>query len=139
MKTVIKFESTSRGAVYNPSLRIQSPTAMEIEKMTTQNIWVNLTPEIDISASLWILLGLENAQTSVHVPDESLTWALSARGVSPGGKPFPYIDEGAIMRAWLDSGAPLEWDGARPTPEKTIKNRQKLARDAAGRFCRATS
>ena len=139
MKTVIKFESTSKGAIYNPSLRIQSPTATEIEKMTTPAIWVNLDVEVAIPASLWILLGLKDAQTNVHVPAGSLTWALSARGVSPGGKPFPYVDEGAILRAWLDSGAPLEWDGARPTPEKIVENRQKLARDAAGRFCRATS
>lgn len=139
MKTTVIFASTTGGAIYDPHFTLPCPTAEQVEKMSRESSSITKDVQIVIPASLWILLGLNRHYTRVTVPEKSLNWTLSCSGLDIYGAPEIHIDESAIIRAWLDSGAPLKWDGANPTPEKTIKNRQKLARDAAGRFCRATS
>ena len=137
MKPEIKFTSAIGFAISNDHLIIKNPTTEDIEKMEQESVPVRIDVSIPVPAALIVLLGIE-PRTRVNVPSRSLTWALSARGVDANGWIVTHIDKGAIMYAWLDSGAPLKWDGARPTPEKIVENRQKLARDASGRFCRAT-
>ena len=139
MKTVIKFRSNASHAICEPQFKLSCPTAEQVERMTRESLFVGRDVQVDIPAALWVLLGLDQQTTCVTVPQESLNWALSCPDLDEYGSPKVHVDKGAIMYAWLDSGAPFKWYGVRPSPEKIIKNRQKLARDAAGRFCLATT
>ena len=139
MKTTVIFASITGGAICDPHFTLIHPTAEQVEKMSSESSPITRDVQIAIPASLWVLLKLDRQHTRVTVPPESLNWALSCPGLDEHGTPEVHIDKGAIIRDWLDSGAPSKWFGRRPSHEKTVENRQKLARDAAGRFCLATT
>ena len=137
MKTRIKFEGQGGCiAAINCRLTFENPTAEQLERLYSLDFHIQENLYINVPPALIVLLGVD-PQTTVTVPPNSFKKFFSL--VDPGA-PEPYLkptpDEGAIIRAWLDAGAPLEWDPADPV--NIQQNRAKLARDAAGRFCRIT-
>jgi len=134
MKTSIEFRSTSSFAVKKEG-KIEAPTVEQMERLSTLVAGTKRDMMVSVPAALLVLLGEcpKNGVVTVSVPDRSLNWAAIIFD-DGGQRPSIKINEGAILHAWLDAGAPLDWDGEKKLYPAPV--RQKLARDAAGRYCR---